>query len=172
MRPRLWSATMHEREGKTLHMFGCKRREQFWGYCVWKLFSHCFIFAHVHLTLWQNVLSFNWDTVSKPTQSIWSKVTLWPDSCFFQLQIILLPAPRLSVCPCLHVCLSWEEVLAWLQQIHTYNNNNTHIFVPACKFLGNIQSVAACITVRVQYQNAANDEYEVSENHQNNTSLN
>lgn len=57
-----------------------------------------------------------------------------------------------------------------LSHMHTHKNNNTHVFVPACKIPGNTQSVAACITV--QYQNAVNDEYEVSGNHQNNTSLN
>lgn len=46
---------------------------------------------------------------------------------------------------------------------NTHIHTHTHVFVPVCKIFGNIQSVAACITVRVQYQNAANDEYEVSE---------
>lgn len=59
-------------------------------------------------------------------------------------------------CLSLSACLSsWEKVLAWLQQTHT---QNTHVFVTARKFLGNTQSVAACITVRVQYQKTANDE--------------
>lgn len=92
-----------------------------------------------------------------------------PDTTAVSPGSALLSSPHLPFCLFLSV-----QVLGWLPNAHTLTHtfNNIHAFVPACTFLGNIQGVAACLTVRIQYRNTANDEYEVSENHQNNTLLN